>query len=195
MKKFLALAMCLVVLAGCTTTRISRVKEDKKIDLSGNWNDTDITIVSDDMIDDCLHGRWLKIDTVGKKPVVVIGTIENRSSEHIDTRIIAKKLEAAMVSSGKVVTVCDFENRGTLEEARAYQAKNASSKTAKASGSETGADYILLGSVSINVDQRGKQSVRTYYVSLELVDIASGEKVWINEKTVKKYIQKDHFKF
>lgn len=196
MRKFLSLVVVvLTILTGCTTTKVSRISEDKKIDLSGNWNDTDITIVSNDMIDDCLHGKWLKLDTVGKKPVVVIGEIENRSSEHIDTTIVGKKLESALVGSGKVVTVNDFEKRGTLEAERAYQAKNASAATAKASGNETGADYILLGSVSTNIDQQGKQSVRTYYVDLELVDIASGEKVWMNEKTIKKFIQKDHFKF
>lgn len=196
MKKCMWLMLgVLTVLLGCTTTKVSRVNEDKKIDLSGNWNDTDITLVSKDMVDDCLKGKWLKLDTVGKRPVVVIGEIENRSSEHIDTTIISKKLEAAMVSSGKVVTVNDFEKRGTLEEERAYQAKNASKATAKASGNETGADYILLGSVSTNIDQLGKQSVRTYYVDLELVDIFSGEKVWMNQKTIKKHIQKDHFKF
>lgn len=196
MRKCILMALSLIlVLGGCTTTKIQRVDEDKKIDLSGNWNDTDITIVSNDMIDDCLHGDWLKRDTVGDKPVIVIGEIENRSSEHIDTTIISKKLEAALISSGKATTVIDFDKRGTLAEERAYQAEHASEETAKPDGNETGADYILLGSVSTNIDQRGKKSVRTYYVDLELVDIATGEKVWMNEKTVKKYIEKDHYKF
>ena len=196
MKRFLVVLMGIaLLLGGCTTTRIQRVDENKKIDLSGNWNDTDISIVSKDMIDDCLHGRWLKKDTVGKKPVVVIGEIQNRSSEHIDPTIIARKLETAMVESGKVVTVNDQANRGTLEAERKWQQANASKKTVKESGNETGADYILLGSVSTVIDQAGKDSVRVYYVHLELVDITSGEKVWMNEKTVKKYIQKDHFKF
>jgi uncharacterized protein (TIGR02722 family) len=196
MKKLMLVALSLVlVLAGCTETKVSRVSENKKIDLSGNWNDTDIQLVSEALIKDCLKGNWIKIRTVGKDPVVIIGEVENRSSEHIDTTIITKKLETAFIESGKVVTVNDVANRGTLEEERAYQAKNATKKTRKESGNETGADYILLGSVKTNLDQEGNKSVRTYYVDLELVDIESGVKVWVGEQTVKKYIERNHFKF
>lgn len=192
MRKYVVLVMLtLLAMAGCSTTpRVRRVDAETRIDVGGGWNDTDLQIISQDMIDDCLKGAWLDRRTVGAKPVVVIGVVENRSSEHIDTTLLTKKLEAALVASGKVVTVNDFANRGTLEQERAYQQVNATAKTTKQSGRETGADYILLGSVSSNVDGAGKTSVRTYYVDLELVDIESGEKVWMKSASVKKVIQR-----
>jgi uncharacterized protein (TIGR02722 family) len=198
MKKRIFIILCVlaVLLVGCTSTRVKRVSGGEKIDLSGNWNDTDIQMISNSMIEDCLKGSWIKARTkAGGKPVVVIGVIENRSSEHIDTTIISKKLEAALINSGKVVTVNDFENRDLLLAEREYQQGNASSKTAKVSGKEIGADYMLLGSVKTNFDQEGKKSVRTYYVDLELVNIETGVKVWMNEDAVKKYIEKNAFKF
>ncbi|MFA6844905.1 MAG: penicillin-binding protein activator LpoB [Sphaerochaetaceae bacterium] len=191
----LVLLSTLLVFAGCTDTRVARINENKQIDLSGNWNDTDIKIVSDAMIKDCLKGSWMKKKTKGSKPVVIIGMVENRSSEHIDTTIISKKLEAALMSSGRVITVADFENRGDILMEREYQEQFASKKTSKNMKNETGADYMLLGSVKTNLDQEGNKAVRTYYVDLALVSVETGEKVWMQEKTVKKYIEKNHFKF
>ncbi|MFA6733914.1 MAG: penicillin-binding protein activator LpoB [Sphaerochaetaceae bacterium] len=193
---FVVLCVIALILAGCTTTKVKRLSENTKMDLSGRWNDTDIQLISNSMIQDCLKGSWIKAKTKsGGKPVVIIGVVENRSSEHIDTTIISKKLEAALVNSGKVLTVNDFENRDLLVSEREYQEENATKKTAKVSGKETGADYMLLGSVKTNLDQEGKKSVRTYYVSLELVNIETGVKVWMNEDSIKKYIERDAYRF
>jgi len=195
-KVFVIVCAVLLLLSGCTTTKVKRLSGKEKIDLSGNWNDTDIQMISNSMIQDCLKGSWVKAKTKsGGKPVVIIGVVENRSSEHIDTTIISKKLEAALLDSGKVLTVNDFDKRDDLVAERQYQAENATKKTVKESGKETGADYMLLGSVKTNLDQEGKKSVRTYYVDLELVNIETGIKVWMNEDTIKKYIERDAFKF
>lgn len=184
-----------ILLAGCAT-KVSRISSDKKVDLSGNWNDTDITIVTKALVDDCLDGAWLKEwKHAEDKPTVLIGTVQNRTDEHIDTSIIATKLEAALVESGKVSAVNDMGNRSDIASEREWQQENASPETAKQHGKEIGADYMIQGSVKIATDREGNTSTRTYYVDLELVDIETGEKVWMGEKDVRKLIQRNHYKY
>ncbi|MFA7125802.1 MAG: penicillin-binding protein activator LpoB, partial [Sphaerochaetaceae bacterium] len=80
----------ILAFSSCTTVRVSRLNENKKIDLSGDWNDTDISLVSERLIRSCLKGSWFSAFTKAKKadPVVIVGRFSNMSSERIDTSII-----------------------------------------------------------------------------------------------------------
>lgn len=119
----------------------------------------------------------------------------NRSSEHIDTSIIAKRYEMELVNSGKIDMVADQNFRASVRDEREEQQYFASEATAKALGKEIGADYLLQGAVRTNLDQSGGSMVRTYYVSAELIDIETNRKVWVGEETIKKLIKQSKFKF
>ena len=182
-----------LLLAGCTTTGVIRLSDSQGIDLSGYWNDSDVQIVSKALIKDCISSSWLR--SFNGKPVIIIGRIINSSSEHIDTAIISKKVEIALIESNLATTVADYDNRDLVIDERTHQQYYASEGTAAALGNETGADYFLQGSVRTNLDQVKGKAVRTYYVSLELIDIETSAKVWVGEKTVKKYITKAKYTF
>ena len=51
----IVLVLFLVVLAGCRSTKVERVSPDTVMDLSGYWNDTDVRIVADSLIADCVN--------------------------------------------------------------------------------------------------------------------------------------------
>lgn len=182
-----------LLLAGCTTTGVIRLSDSQGIDLSGYWNDSDVQIVSKALIKDCISSSWLR--SFKGKPVIIIGRIINSSSEHIDTAIISKKVEIALIESNLATTVADYDNRDLVIDERTHQQYYASEGTAAALGNEIGADYFLQGSVRTNLDQVKGKAVRTYYVSLELIDIETSAKVWVGEKTVKKYITKAKYTF
>ncbi|MGE4453645.1 MAG: penicillin-binding protein activator LpoB [Sphaerochaeta sp.] len=176
---------------------VSRISSDTDIDLSGNWNDTDIRIVAEALVDSSLASPWInqyKMANPGENPVVIVGTFLNRSSEHIDTSIIAKRYEMALINSGKVDMVADQSFRASVREEREEQQYFASEETAKALGKEIGADYLLQGAVRTNLDQSAGQMVRTYYVSAELIDIETNKKVWVGEETIKKLIKQSKYK-
>ena len=77
----------LIALAGCGPSKtVERIEADTTIDLSGQWNDSDSRQVSQAMIADCLNHPWISRHTVGakgKKPVVIVGAVRSRSTEHI----------------------------------------------------------------------------------------------------------------
>jgi len=186
------------LLASCASTvQVSRIGTQEQVDLSGTWNDTDIQLVTASLIQSCLDTGWADefYKANRRNPVIVIGSIANNSSEHIDTSIISKKVEIALLASGKAETVADIANRGQVRQEREEQQYYASVETAAKLAQEVGADYLLQGSIKTNVDQISGKTVRTYYVDMELIDITTNRKIWLDEDTVKKYIAKNKYKF
>ena len=88
-----------IAFSSCATRKVSRVNTNEVIDLSGRWNDTDSQLVSAEMIDDLLGARWLPVyesQHNNKRPVVVVGTVTNKSHEHINSETFIKDIEKAL---------------------------------------------------------------------------------------------------
>ena len=79
--------------------------------------------------------------------------------------------------------------REELRAERADQQNNASVSTVKKFGLETGADFMLQGSINSIVDAAKRQKIVYYQIDLELSHIQTNEKVWIGDKKIKKYIK------
>ena len=186
-----ALATILVLMTGCKSTRVESVSSDTVVDLSGYWNDTDVRIVAESLIADCVNAPAITnyIRNNGTLPVVIVGNFRNDSDEHIDTSILTKKFETALINSGKVDFVASSSERGEIRQEREEQQTWASEETAKRLANETGADFMLIGSVKTMVDQMDNTSTRTYWVYAELIDIESNRKLWLGENSeIKKVI-------
>jgi hypothetical protein len=121
----------------------------------------------------------------------MIGSFRNDSDEHIDTSIIASTMELAIFNSGKADFVAGGDTRNQLRAERQDQLENASDDTAASIGNETGADFLLTGSVKTIVDQAGNISTRTYFVSAELTNIETNTRLWLEQNDeIKKVIKR-----
>jgi penicillin-binding protein activator len=196
---FAALLVSVLVLASCSSgpsRTVTRVSSDTQIDLSGRWNDTDAQQVANAMITDVLQRPWLG-DFTGannRKPVVIVGEVKNRSSEHIETLVFTKSLERELINSGKVKFVASSEERSGVRSERLDQQSEASPETMKRLAQETGADFYLSGVITSVTDAVEGQKVVFYKVNLELINIESNEKVWIGDKEIKKVVGQSKFK-
>lgn len=192
---FAALALSAVIaFGGCAS--VNRVDPNTVTDLSGNWNDTDSRLVAEQMITSCLSKPWLTRATAakaGKAPTVIIGTIKNRSNEHIAVTTFTKDLERELVNDGRVIFVANKEERSDVREEREDQQMNSSAETMKRMRQETGADYMLIGNIDQIDDSKGGSTAKTYQVNLELVDMESNVKVWIDSKDIKKMVKRGMF--
>ena len=189
----LVVLLALVVLAGCNSVKVERVSPDTVTDLSGYWNDTDVRIVAESLIADCVNAPAITnyIRNNNALPVVIVGNVRNDSDEHIDTSILSKKFEVALINSGKVDFVASSSERGEIRQEREEQQAWASEETAKRLANETGADFMLIGSVKTMVEHVNNVSTRTYWVYAELIDIESNRKLWLGENSeIKKVITK-----
>ncbi len=181
----------IVALTGCKT-KVKRVGIDEAIDLSGRWNDTDSQLVSAEMISDISNRPWVEQYTAehGKKPVIIVGTVRNKSSEHIETETFIKDLERELINNGRVKFVANKFERGELREERREQQTWSREETQKRLAAETGADFMLQGGIKTISDREGKREVKFYQVNMELVHLESNEKVWIGDKKIKKYVKR-----
>lgn len=190
--------LALGMFSGCASTKVERIAVDKTVDLSGQWNDTDSRLVSEEMIKDVMGRNWLekyKRANNGHTPAVIVGSIRNRSDEHINTRTFVKDLERALVNSGEIDFVASSGEREELREERVDQAAHSSEKTAKEAGQEIGADFMLQGSINTITDRIEGKQVKYYQVNLELVNIENHKKVWLGEKKIKKFVKQSRFGF
>jgi uncharacterized protein (TIGR02722 family) len=179
------------LLVGCSSTpTVTRRDAGEAIDLSGYWNDTDSRLVSEEMVNDCLSTPWSSKASarLGREPRVIVGTVSNRSAEHLNTQTFVKDLERALVNSGTIDVVASSDERSELRAERRDQQQNSSIESAKSMGQESGADFMLKGQINSILDAAGEEQVRFYQVELELVDMESNKKVWIGQKKLKKTV-------
>ncbi|RKX24943.1 MAG: penicillin-binding protein activator LpoB [Candidatus Zixiibacteriota bacterium] len=198
MKKALLIILVCGVIVGCSGGKqIARLDPETVTDLSGKWNDTDSRLVAEEMISDCLSKPWLTNFAVenGAKPVVTVGFIRNKSSEHIDTEVFTTDFERELINSSQVRFVAGKEARAEIRGERQEQSEFASRETMKLMRNETGADFILQGAVKSIEDQEGGKRAIFYQTDLELVNIETMEKVWIGTKEIKKGISQGKTKW
>lgn len=187
----------LLILGGCASTKVERVAVDETIDLSGRWNDTDSRLVSEEMVKDVMARPWIsnhRDENRGKNPSVIVGTVRNRSDEHINTQTFVKDLERGLINSGKVDLVADSNERRAIREERKDQASHSSEETAKEEGQEIGADFMLQGDINTITDRVDGKEVKYYQINLELIHMESHKKVWLGEKKIKKVVEQKKFR-
>jgi penicillin-binding protein activator len=190
-QRWLILGILMLTLTACSTT-VTQVPMEASAGLSGHWDDTDSRLTADALIKDALAHPWSQRFTqvAGRKPVVVVGTVLNRTHEHFDTQTFVKDLERALAQSRQVQLVADAGQRQEVRQERLDQAQHTRADTAKPTGQESGADFMLQGTINSLVDELDSTRAVFYQVDLELLDIASNVKVWQGQKKVKKLVER-----
>jgi hypothetical protein len=193
------IGLVFAALSACSSApKVNRIDANQQVDLSGNWNDTDARTVSGFLIEQCVNDERVaafiqkfSAENRGRLPTVIVGSFKNNTSEHIDTSIISKQMEIAIVKSGKLEFVAGGDTRNELRAERDDQQVNASESTASALGYEIGANFMLTGAIKAMEDREGNMTVRSYFVSAELTNIETNSRLWMEEHSgIKKVIQR-----
>lgn len=192
----LVLVAGLLAAAGCSSTTVTRVPSDETIDLSGRWNDTDSQQAAQALVDQSLATPWVEdhIEQAGSKPVVIVGTIRNKTPEHIAVKTLVADLERSFINSGRVRVVASAEEREELRGERTDQQQYASEDSMKQWGRERGADYMLIGEVNAQFDSEEGKEVKFYQVDTYLVDLESNIKVWTGFTKIKKFVGRSKYR-
>jgi uncharacterized protein (TIGR02722 family) len=183
--------LAFVLMASCQTRQVTRLDPSTQIDLSGRWNDTDSRKVADQMIFDLFdsdsYKNYAKVKT--GKPVIVVGTIRNKTSEHIDADNFVKKFEVVIHNSGIADLVESSEFRDKVRVERLEQQEFADPATVKEMGRETGADLMLFGEITSETDTYNNRRVVNYITTLFLTDVETNKRIWYGQNEIKKYVK------
>lgn len=193
-------ALLLVVGLSACTRHVVRVSPDQAIDLSGRWNDVDSRMVADALIEQSFTAaggeNWVTRYTRGsggERPTVIVGTVRNRSMEHVPVSTFVRDLERAYINSGAVRVVSSRGERDEIRDEREDQQEYASADSRARLRMETGADYMLQGEIQSIEDREGGRSVIYYQVDMTLTSLESNERVWVGQHRIKKFIDRPRF--
>jgi uncharacterized protein (TIGR02722 family) len=124
-----------------------------------------------------------------RKPVVIIGSVRNKTSEYIDATGFIKNMEVAFINEGRVSVVQSADERNQVRDERNDQQTFASEESKKKWGKENGADFMMNGVITSITDEYKNRKTVAYQINLELTNIETNEKVWIGQKQIKKLVK------
>jgi uncharacterized protein (TIGR02722 family) len=140
-----------------------------------------------DLFDSDRFKEYAKAKTT--KPVIVVGTIRNKTSEHIDADNFIKKFEVVIHNSGAAELVESSEFRDQLRVERLEQQEFADPATVKRMGREAGADLMLFGEITSEIDTDNSRRVVNYITTLFLTDIETNKRIWYGQNEIKKLVR------
>lgn len=155
--------------------------------LTDQWSETDMQIIVKELVTSLVaHPRIVKAQT---PPILMITTLENKTSDHINPQSIMDMIRVELSQSGQVAFV-DKEARQAVEAEYEYQKSGAVGKNQSSRGQQIGADLILNGRVDSIVQEAGKDKTVYYKVTLNMTDLRTNLVVWTNQKQIRKVFRK-----
>ena len=186
------LIICLLpIFFSCSQRTVTRINPEEEMNLSGRWNDTDSRLVANKMTTDFLASEKYKeySRALGKKPAIILGTIRNKTTEHIDASNYVKKFELAIYNSGVAELVESDEQRDKLRLERVQQQDFSDPSTIAQWGKEVGANLMLFGEMTSETDVYNNKRVVNYQTTLFLTDMETNKRIWYGQHEIKKFIK------
>jgi len=171
-------------LAGCAATTRDLDVEDP-INYDASYGFSDKKRIVDDLTNSLLNSPT--VPAGNERPVLIIYGVANQTAEHIDTGGITDDIRLALMQSGRYRFISKTQ-RDNINSEVAYQSGGAVDPAQiVAIGKQTGADYILGGTLrSIEKKQPrqwrlNKRKLVYYSLNLELTSLSSGEITWADK--------------
>jgi uncharacterized protein (TIGR02722 family) len=117
--------------------------------------------------------------------------VRNKTSEHIDTKSMTDSLRTALIKTGRV-RFSNKEDRETVQGEVDYQNESGRVRTdtQKRRDGTIGADYILSGDLTSNIQEVGSRKLVFYKLTLNLTNLTTGIIEWSEDKPIRKRFKK-----
>lgn len=156
--------------------------------LSDKFNENDLQLIAKKMVESLAAAP--QFQNLPTRPIVVIGKFKNSTSEHIDLKSLADKIQVQLVKTNKFAFQAK-EAREEIAEEYEYQGSGyVKPGAAKGPGQQASADYILTGEITSIVQEVGADKSIYYKVTTKLNNLQSGILDWTDEKELRKKFEK-----
>ena len=198
--KITFLPFLLLACAACSSVEYD--DPDKVETVNIDFGSTDLQTLAGGMVDSLIQSPNLNYiqhdydDKGDQRIVTLMGGVENRTSEHIDTQAITDKMRVKLLNSGKFRFVAGAQGQSEIEEQVRFQqgSGRVDPEKAREYGKQLGADVIVYGTLrSIekekdrSIESGGSKKDDVYYqFVLSCVNIDTGELVWSDEEELRK---------
>jgi uncharacterized protein (TIGR02722 family) len=156
--------------------------------LSDEFNENDLQLIAKKMVGSLNDSGFVK--QLPGRPLLIVGKMKNKTSEHIDMESLGDKVRVELTHGGKFA----FSNKAAREEiAQEYEYQQSGyvkKEEAKGPGAQSGADYLLTGSIASIIQQVGNDKLVYYKMTMECTNLKSGVIEWTDEKELRKKFKK-----
>ncbi len=181
-----------LLLGACSGNwKVDRKEPTEVIDLDYHFNDEDARETTRTMVTDCLARPWISNWTTshnGQMPIVYLGNVKNDTQDYaVNSKLFTEVIQKEMINSGRVRLKAEKDLRTEGRDER-LDTKYNDPATIKAVAKELNADFALVGNVqqSFQKNNSGDKVVNYYMINMELINVETQEKVWIQNAEIKK---------
>ncbi len=188
-KSALALAAGLALMASGCATQVSYGDARETETVTVDYGASDLQSMANKMVQSLLTSPGAR--EAGGRPVLFVDNLRNKTSEHIDTEAITDTVRTRLLRSGKFRFV-DMSRVQAVKQQLEYQSQSGMVDPAAMVrlGKQTGAQYMLYGNLSSIVKDNGKVKDVYYQMTMNLMELKSGELVWADQQEIRKQRRK-----
>lgn len=190
MKSCIALMAIALLLGGCAPeeTRVIDLATDTAED--ADFSSADLFTITDGMISSMEENGFYRQYAAthgGEKPVMLLArSLENKTDEHIDTRLILEKIRTGMIKENMAVFVDDKAFDDALDQLNLQATDLYDDAKAARIGRFVGAKHILRGAISNIRKQDGRETINYMNVTMNAVEVETLLITWTDEVEFKR---------
>ena len=186
MKVAVFAASAVLFLGGCRTTVATETQLDRKA-MTAALEPQDVRRTVEKMVDSMLADQEFIAEIGGKRPVLDVAKIKNRSSMHLDMQSITSSIRTKLLRSRRFRFTDNSMSANDLQMMN-DQALNGMTDPTKAvpMGRQSATQMYLYGELTEMRQHVDGVTDRYYKFTLNLKDLRSGEIVWSDEQEIRK---------
>ena len=189
------LVIIISLLAGCGPTIRYEIKDEETV-TGSDWSAKDLKDVSEYMTASIKQSAFISSPQYkSERPRWMMAKdLKNETDEHVNTRTIMEKIRTKLINEGFASFVDDQAIEDILNQMQLQQSGLFDDKTVPKVGKLVGAKLILRGTVSSIRKRTDRNDIIYYNITLQLVNIQTGEIVWTDEKEIQRATNKSLFR-
>lgn len=158
--------------AGCSGPTTSYEDEKRPVTIENKFSINDVSKFAEGAVQKLLAGAHLEGN---ERPMVFLATIQNDTSEHIDTQAISDVIQQKLLDSGRFRFTAGAQGQKYIQEQIDWQASAALPATAVKAGKQLGAQYLMYGRLTDFIQKSDDKLSRDYQFTLRVVNIETAE--------------------
>lgn len=175
----------ILILSSCTPTS-ETVKDQNIPEQKLAWDEKDSEYIADTLISSSLFAEWNMNFSKSRKPIIVVGKIENNSDEEIDVSLLAKNMERSLINSGEVSFIASKEMREIIRADRKDQDDFTKTDKFIKYMKLLKADFFMSGTINSQVDSSVIPIQKKYELIVNIINTKNASVVWKGVQNITK---------
>ncbi len=191
----LAILLMVIPLCNCATTIQSNIPDNETV-TGSDWSPKDLKDVSVYMVSSIEKSAGISGSdlTQDKARWILAQDLKNETDEHVNTRVIMEKIRTKLINDGIARFVDDQALNDILNQLKLQQSGLYDSRTVAQVGKLAGAKKILRGTISSIRKRTERKDIIFYNITLQVVNIETGDILWTDEKEIQRLTKKSIFR-